>query len=291
MSGIIFDGREFAKSAEEQLAKLIGQSRRTLRMGSLVFVEDDAGLHYTNLKKQAAVRVGIEFSVEEMSLTTPLPMLVDHIRTFASRSDFQGMMIQKPGKAMWQKRQGLTGGRFDAWWQSLTAVIDPTKDVDCLCRSNLDLVYQKRWRILPATVRGILNILILASSQHQVFGQRTDFNLFGISAVVVGRSEIVGLPTAAVLSQYGASVKLYGSDLDYQALAQADLIVSATGQTHLIKPEMVKPGVVIIDVGYPKADVDPKVAQVAAFFTPVPYGVGPVTVVSLLENVYQLAGD
>lgn len=256
-------------------------------MGNLVFVEDEPGSRYTQLKKQAAVRVGIEFSVEEISMHTPVTLLQDKIRDFCQRRDFVGVMVQKPSKADWNALFQKQGGRFDAWWQMLTYVLDPAKDVDCLHVQNLQRVHAGKWRLLPATVKAIITVLQHAQSSYQIFGHR-DFNLSGINAVVVGRSDIVGSPVASVLAQYGASVFNYGVNLDLAKLAQADLVVSATGQENLLKPDMLKPGVVIIDVGYPRPDVDPTVAQVAKFFTPVPYGVGPVTVISLLENVYEL---
>lgn len=288
MSAIIFDGRDFARNKEIQLQTLVSQLRFPLRIGSLVFVEDEASLKYTNLKKQAAVRVGIEFSVEELSLQTPVPLLQDKIRDFSSRADFTGVMIQKPSKSSWQNTRDKDGQRFDAWWEMLTFALDPAKDVDCLTGRNLEKVYKAAWHILPATVKAIISVLHHAQTQYQLFGPRTKFELSGINTVVIGRSDIVGAPVSAVLSQYGAQVKNYGNDLDRQHLLQADLVISATGSPDLISAEMIKPGAVVIDVGSPGPDVQSGVAATAAFFTPVPYGIGPVTVVSLMENVYEV---
>lgn len=289
MTPIIFDGRSFAQSKEENLRTQIVASKHSYRMGNLVFVEDEAGMKYTQLKKQAAVRVGIEFSVEEMSMHSPIDTLKTKIYEFSQRADFHGTMIQKPAKADWNKLFQKQGGRFDGWWQMLTNSLNPDKDVDCLMTENLQRVYSGNWRLLPATVKAIVSVL--ASLDQNLLPRQNLENFTGLFMVVVGRSDIVGAPLTAVLRQYGARVENYGSNLDLEQLARADVVVSATGVQSLIQPDMVKPGVVVLDVGFPKPDVDPAVAEKASFFTPVPHGIGPVTVVSLLENLWELAAS
>jgi methylenetetrahydrofolate dehydrogenase (NADP+)/methenyltetrahydrofolate cyclohydrolase len=111
-----------------------------------------------------------------------------------------------------------------------------------------------------------------------------------LEVVVVGRSELVGRPLAYYLKTKISKVEMIGSkDNITQELINADIIVSATGQANLITGEMVKEGVIVIDVGEPRGDVEfASVAKKASFITPVPGGVGPVTVVSLLENLVEM---
>jgi len=290
MTPIIFDGQRFASEREEKLKLKIDRNRLKPRIGSLVFQEDPASLKYTQLKKRAAVRVGIEFSVEDVSISESLPILQEKIRTFCARNDFHGVMIQKPMKELWNDYFKNNSERMDQWWSHLVGCIDADKDVDCLTSTNLDKVYSKKWKILPATVKAVLTVLNWAYHNHKIFSNPLEgFDLHGVSAIVIGRSEIVGRPLAEVLAQYGATTNLYGSDLDFQRLKQADLVVSATGKPGIITGDLLKEGVVALDVGAPDADFEfESVAQKASFVTPVPNGIGPVTVVSLLENLVSV---
>lgn len=142
--------------------------------------------------------------------------------------------------------------------------IDPKKDVDGLREDS---------PFVPATVRAVLEILKAAKGRGEV--------------VVVGDKGVVGRSLVKVLSTQYSVLGMDKADFDPGKLKKADVIISATGQAGLIKPEMVKEQVVAIDVGYPKGDFDPSTALRASFFTPVPGGVGPVTVVCLFENLLK----
>lgn len=290
MAAIIFDGKAMAFEREKALAARVPRFRGVPRIGSLTFREDPASNLYTQLKKEAAVRTGIEFSVFEESMTESVPLLQQTIQSLCSRPDIHGVMIQKPMKKTFDQLFASKGLRFDAWWSQLVSVLDPAQDLDCLSQTRLDSVYRGDWQLVPATVKAVVSILHYAYQVHDLLNNPIPgFNFNGYNVVVIGRSELVGRPLAAVLEQYAANVKLYGNDLDQEALREADLVISATGQERLITGEMIKQGAVVIDVGAPGPDVDiESVAQKAAFVTPVPYGVGPVTVVSLLENLLDL---
>lgn len=290
MSAIIFDGAKFAQKREQNLSTKIQKSRLKLRLCSIVFTDDPASLLYTNLKKQAAVRVGVEFTEELVQISPNPSSLITQIRDFSQREDLTGIMIQKPSKKIWRQVVGQKSDQnYNVWWRQLTQNLPVEKDVDCLHPNNLMAIESGQWRLLPATVKAVISILNYVTRELEVLVQTRSFDITGVRAVVVGRSDLVGLPLSQVLKQYQAQVKLYGSDLDLEVLAEADLVISATGRKNLIQANMIKPGAVVIDVGAPGADVDPAVARVASFLTPVPNGVGPVTVVSLLENLYQLA--
>lgn len=163
----------------------------------------------------------------------------------------------------------------------------PEKDVDGFCAINVGKLYQGKKEMIPCTPKGILTILKELEPEIQ-----------GKDAVVVGRSQIVGKPMAALLLNEGMTVTICHSktrDLPLHTRL-ADVLIVATGVPHLIKEDMVKPGAIVIDVGMTKVkdkligDVDTEnVASVASFVTPVPGGVGLTTVFSLIENVVEIA--
>jgi len=118
----------------------------------------------------------------------------------------------------------------------------------------------------------------------------TGLSLLGVRVAVVGRSETVGRPLAAVLSQSGAEVELLGRRSDLSLVREAEIVVSATGKPGLIGGELIREGAVVVDVGSPKGDVVfDEVVKKARFITPVPGGVGPMTVACLLSNLVEMA--
>ncbi|OGV95598.1 hypothetical protein A2W24_06900 [Microgenomates group bacterium RBG_16_45_19] len=297
MAVIIFDGRGEARKREQVLKHRVDSLGRAPRLMSLVFHEDQGGQLYTRLKMEAALRVGIEFDREEFSLNDPVEQLVPEVQSLSQRPDVHGLLIQKPTKAVWKQVTGThRHGEFGWWWQQLTSALAPAKDVDCLAKANLDLVYGGNWRIVPATVKSILSILEIALnlSNHELTNNnelKLKQALTGTKTVVIGRSEIIGRPLAAVMTQAGAVVSLVGSQTEDlgQHTASAKIVISATGVPKLIKEDLIRPGAVVIDVGSPAGDVDfEAVKDEVAFITPVPGGVGPMTVVSLLENLVEM---
>jgi methylenetetrahydrofolate dehydrogenase (NADP+)/methenyltetrahydrofolate cyclohydrolase len=240
------------------------------KLVSVVFQEDAMGMLYTNLKAQAANEVGIEFEKIEIQSDDGREATLAKIREKCSEPQVSGLLIQKPR------------GIDKALWEGLTSAIDPKKDVDCLTRANLDKLYRGESDFLPATARAVVSILEVAGGSIEV--------LTGKNIVVVGRSELVGKPVAAYLKNKTANIKMLGSRDDIrQSTTSADVIISATGKASLITGDMVREGVIVIDVGEPKGDVDfESVSTKATFITPVPGGVGPMTVVSLLANILEL---
>jgi methylenetetrahydrofolate dehydrogenase (NADP+) / methenyltetrahydrofolate cyclohydrolase len=305
MAAIIFDGLTEALKREQILKTTISELTFAPRLLSVVFSEDEGSELYTRLKFDTAARCGIEFDRTDHRLSDPLSKIHHSINEANRRPDIHGVMIQKPAKKVWQEY--FNGHQpeintFEDWWRLLANRLEPQKDVDCLSQTNLDLVYTGNWVLLPATVKAILAITGLALNQLNfnpvaesaltTRAGQSSLPLNNLSAVVVGRSDIVGRPLAAVLEQFGATVLLAGSktyDLA-EKLETADLIVTATGQENLLTGEILKPGAIVIDAGSPKAEVDwATVIPVAGFVTPVPYGVGPLTVISLLENLTTLS--
>lgn len=294
---IVFSGDHFAFTLLQRIKNQ--RINVPLRLVSVVFCEDEPSQIYTRLKHEAAVQVGIEFDRIDHSLTDPISLIQSSIRSASHRADVTGVMIQKPGKRSWAQLTGKSPARFDDWWRELSSAIDPAKDVDCLTRKNLSKVYEGTWVLLPATVQAVLYIVAEALKIDSQALTTISFEpipeLKQLTVSVVGRSELVGRPLAAVLQHKGAAhVSLLGTSMDPDLLSRtlvtSDLIISATGKSKLITGDMVKPGAIVIDVGAPGADVDfETVAPKTSFITPVPNGVGPVTVACLLENLSQLS--
>jgi methylenetetrahydrofolate dehydrogenase (NADP+)/methenyltetrahydrofolate cyclohydrolase len=279
----IFDGKEYAARREAILTDEVKRLHNKVRMGSIVFNEDPGSKLYTKLKMQAAVRCGIEFSEQEAFLREPVQMIQEKIKLYCDREDLAGVLVQKPAKEVWLEAHKCKDGTlFDTWWQQLVMCIDEFKDVDCLTPENLGKVFTGKWEFLPATVKAVLLILREALGDEGVTGR---------NIAVIGRSDLVGRPLAAVLESYGAYVAMFGaSNMDKEMVHRADIVISATGSEKIVTEDLVKNGDIVIDVGAPKGDVDfEAVKSKAAFITPVPGGVGPVTVVSLLENLVKMA--
>ncbi|MGB9706776.1 MAG: bifunctional 5,10-methylenetetrahydrofolate dehydrogenase/5,10-methenyltetrahydrofolate cyclohydrolase [Microgenomates group bacterium] len=275
---VVFDGKKLAAKKEKVLAKKVAEFKKrtgiTPKLVAIMVGEDSASKIYLRQKAAAAKRVGIEFEkIELIKLTKPAE-LIELIKEKNEDKKVQGIMIQLP----LPKNCPIA----DYELRILETII-PTKDIDCLTPQNLGLLAMGAPRFLPATVKAILEIIKL--SNYQIA------NLKGIKVCVVGASNIVGKPLALHLSNLGATVTICRRKTKNLAefTSQADLLISATGVPKLIKKEMVKKGAVVIDVGSPVGDVDPLAAVRASFITPVPGGVGPLTVVSLLENLFEAA--
>jgi methylenetetrahydrofolate dehydrogenase (NADP+) / methenyltetrahydrofolate cyclohydrolase len=168
----------------------------------------------------------------------------------------------------------------------VTRSVDPAKDVDGFHPLNAGLLYLGEPLHVPATPLGVMRML----EEHGV-------ELKGVEAVVVGRSEIVGKPMASLLLAQHATVTIcHSRTVDLPAHARrADILVAAVGRPGTITPDMVKPGATVIDVGVTRTDtgivgdVEPAVAEVAGLLTPVPGGVGPMTIAMLLSNTLHAA--
>jgi len=293
---ILFDGYHFAAEREQQLSRRVAALKadgRALVVAAILFEEDKGSQLYTGLKKEAAERVGIEYQVFTFSVTDSVAEVISRIHELNTDPQVTGIIIQKPWKKTWESAVGITEGEssgidFQAWWSALVSEIDPRKDVDGLHPDTLAAVKDGSWRqkgkVLPATAKAVLSIL------------ESSGNLQQGKYLVIGKSDILGKPLAYELHNRGFSVELLGrKDLaerqnNGRLLKDGDVIISATGQHHLVSGEMIKEGAVVVDVGEPRPDVDRQsVEPVAAFLTPVPGGVGPVTVASLLENAVELA--
>jgi methylenetetrahydrofolate dehydrogenase (NADP+)/methenyltetrahydrofolate cyclohydrolase len=281
------DGKKTASQIRariaEQVRDFVNRTGVQPCLAAILVGDDPASQVYVKNKETACASVGIASRLIRLPATTSQAELVSEIQRLNADTLVHGVLVQLPLPA-----------HLDS--QSVLDQVAPGKDVDCFHPENVGLMSQERPRFLPCTPHGVLQIL-------QAYGLQTA----GRHVVVVGRSEIVGKPMAALLSQkcgpcgpeYGnATVTLCHSrstDLDQQ-LRQADVVVAAIGQPKRIRGEQLKPGAVVIDVGINRiatglvGDVDyESCAAVASAITPVPGGIGPLTVAMLLENTVRAA--
>jgi methylenetetrahydrofolate dehydrogenase (NADP+) / methenyltetrahydrofolate cyclohydrolase len=288
----VFDGYAFAQTKERALAERVKQLGETQRphVAALLFTEDQGSVLYTRFKAEAAERVGIDYQVAIFSMRDSTESVLAKIRELNADPQVTGIIIQKPWRVTWLSVVGgeKTTQDFQRWWQTLTQAIAEAKDVDGLRPQTLAAIKDSTWKtkgyVLPATAKAVLSILV-ASQRFTVASQ----------IVIIGKSDILGQPLFYELSNQGYAVEMIGSqelaDKKTQGigLTDKDIIISSTGRHHLITGDLVKEGVVVIDVGEPKPDVEfATVSPKASFITPVPGGVGPMTVVSLLENAIDL---
>ena len=195
---------------------------------------------------------------------------------------------------------------YSEGWQTLVSAIALEKDVDGLHPQTLEDIKNDIWiqkkRALPATCQAVLEILSVycMSIKHEVKKTGPSYirvlqPLASKKIIILGKSDLLGKPLYYILHNEKFDVEMIGSkELEQRVrdglhLTDADVIISATGRHHLIKGDMLKEGVAVIDVGEPKADVEfESVKEKAAFITPVPGGVGPMTVYCLLANSFKL---
>jgi len=235
--------------------------------------EDPASEIYIGLKQRAAAEAGIEATDVRLPATVGEDELLAQVAELNAADGVDGLLVQLP-----------LPEHIDE--ERILKAVDPQKDVDGLHPFNAGELYLGRPRLVPATPVGIMALL----TEYRV-------ELDGADAVVIGRSDIVGKPIAHLLLQANATVTIchtHTRDLA-RATLEADVLVVAAGRPAFVSPDMVKTGAAVVDVGINRTeagvvgDVDPGVADVAAYFTPVPGGVGPMTIACLLQNAVRCA--
>ena len=283
MSATILDGLATAKAIKREITKQVATLKQqgiTPGLGTLL-VGDDPGSHtYVSGKHRDCAQVGINSIRIDLPASASKSDILKAINELNSAKDVTGYIIQLP----------LPVG-IDSL--ELLELIDPAKDADGLHPVNLGrLVLNVSGAMkspVPCTPAGIVELL-----------RRYDVSLSGKKVAVLGRGVTVGRPLGLLLTRKGidATVTLLHSASKNipEALQSADVIVAAIGVPHFVKPEWVKQGAAVLDVGISRVDsgqlvgdVDPKVSEVAGYLSPNPGGVGPMTRAMLLQNVVQLA--
>jgi methylenetetrahydrofolate dehydrogenase (NADP+)/methenyltetrahydrofolate cyclohydrolase len=282
MTARVIDGKQIAEQTRAEAAegaqKLAAATGVVPHLAAVLVGDDPASAVYVRNKQIACDKAGFKSTLHRLPASTAQSELLDLIRALNANAGVHGILVQLP------LPRGL----------DTTLILDavhPAKDVDGFHPENVGLLQQGRPRFLPCTPAGVMRML-------QVTGVKTA----GLHAVVIGRSDIVGKPMAALLAQKGADATVtlcHSRTRDIGAFCrEADILVAALGIPQFVKGDMIKPGAVVIDVGINRVgdrlvgDVDyAPASQVAAAITPVPGGVGPMTIAMLLANTLKAASS
>jgi methylenetetrahydrofolate dehydrogenase (NADP+)/methenyltetrahydrofolate cyclohydrolase len=270
--GAIIDGKAIAARVREQVAEDVKELGH-VGLATILVGDDPASDIYIRRKHEAATEVGIEADDLRLPAETSEEELLDVVASLNADDDVDGILVQLPLPSQIHEPRVIQA-------------VSPVKDVDGFHPVNAGLLYLGTPGHVPATPLGIMELL--AASSIAVAGSR---------AVVIGRSAIVGKPAAHLLLQANATVTICHSrtvELGRHTL-DADILVAAVGVPALVSPDMVGSGATVIDVGMNRTDaglvgdVDPGVLDVAGHMTPVPGGVGPMTIALLLRNAVRAA--
>jgi methylenetetrahydrofolate dehydrogenase (NADP+)/methenyltetrahydrofolate cyclohydrolase len=268
------DGKALAERIRGELAAEIA-ALGELGLATLLVGDDPASEVYIRRKHEAAKEVGIRSTDVRLPAETTEEELLERVTALNADDSIDGMLVQLPLPAHIDEARVIRA-------------IDPGKDVDGLHPVNAGQLFLGRPTLVGATPVGIIALL----DEYRI-------RLEGENAVVIGRSDIVGKPVAQLLLQRNATVTIcHSRTLDLpRATLEADVLVVAAGRAGLVTQDMVKHGATVIDVGMNRTDaglvgdVDTAVFEVAGHMTPVPGGVGPMTIACLLRNTVQAARD
>ena len=278
MSAQIIDGKALAASIKESLAPRIEKLKTNNIIPALTVIlvgDDPASAVYVNNKANTFKALGLRSEVLQFPASMTQEALLAEIHRLNDDPTLHGILVQLPLPT-----------HIDT--NTVIDTIDPEKDVDGFHISNAGALMTGNPRFIPCTPYGVMKML---ESQNTT--------IRGAEAVIVGASNIVGKPMALLLQKAGATVTICNSktkDLTAHT-RRADILVVATGREEMIKGDMIKPGAVVIDVGINRCadgklrgDVEfAKAAEVAGAITPVPGGVGPMTIVMLIVNTIESA--
>ena len=280
MSAVIVDGKALALSLEKGLRERVTAlgERGVIPHLAVVIAGDDPASHvYVRNKQRACERCGIRSTRIDLPSSATLEDILGVVADLNADASVHGILVQSPAP------EGVDE-------LVIASAISSSKDVDGFHPTNLGkLVQGDTSGLLPCTPSGVLIML-----------EESGARLSGSKAVVLGRSRIVGMPMALMLAQHGvdATVTIAHSRTgDTAALCRdADIVVAAIGRPHTVKADWIKPGAFVVDVGISRAeggglagDVDPGVSDVAGWMTPVPGGVGPMTIAMLMANTVSVA--
>jgi methylenetetrahydrofolate dehydrogenase (NADP+) / methenyltetrahydrofolate cyclohydrolase len=278
VTATIIDGTAVAAAVEEDVRRdveaMVAQGMRAPGLHVVLCNEDPASATYVRGKERATGRVGIRGTVHTPPVESSTEQLLELVQQLNEDDSVDGILVQVPLAAH------VDAGRvLDA--------VSPDKDADGFHPRNFGLLAEGRPRIAPCTPAGCMELM-----------RRYDVPVRGRRAVVIGRSAIVGRPMAMLLVNADATVTIcHSRTADLAAVCrEADILVSAIGRPHFVDASFVKPGACVIDVGINRVDgkvtgdVDrASVEPVAGWLTPVPKGVGPMTVAMLMRNTVDLA--
>lgn len=263
---VVLDGKKLSKEIEENLKQRANMLKKKYML-SIIYVGDDyASGVYVNMKKKACERIGLDCEIVRMDSKSTTQQVQNQIKKLNKAENVCGIMIQHP-----MPKQIDEDACFN--------MIEEEKDVDGLGKSSLGNISVLKDGFVPATAKGVISLL-----------KNYKIELSGKHAVVIGRSRIVGKPIAYLLTNENATVTLAHSKTENlkKICKSADIIVSAVGSPKFITKDKIKKGVVIIDTGFNEGNVGDfdleACKKKSSAYTPVPGGVGPMTIISLIEQ-------
>jgi len=283
MAAMLLDGKKLAQTMQGEIAAaVVDMVQKTgVRPGlaAVLIGDNPASQTYVRNKRKACQQVGIESWLHQLPKETSQAQLLDLVGQLNADGAVHGILVQLPLPA-----------HIDE--SAIVRAVQPTKDVDGFSPENLGLLTAGQPRFLPPTPHGVQQLLL-----------RNNIAIEGRHVVIVGRSNIVGKPLALILMQKSAGANAtvtvcHSRSQDLPSITRAaDILVVAIGQARFLKADMVHPGAVVVDVGTNRSsdgklvgDVDfDAVSQVASAVSPVPGGVGPMTITMLLQNTLQAA--
>jgi methylenetetrahydrofolate dehydrogenase (NADP+) / methenyltetrahydrofolate cyclohydrolase len=270
----VIDGKAVAADVRASVKEEVAALDRAPGLATVLVGDDPASQVYVGNKIRACEEVGIRSIHHGLGEGTPQEELLELLAELNADGQVDGILVQLP-----------LPDQIDQ--DEVIAAIDPAKDVDGLTATSAGLLAQGRPGLVPCTPQGVIELLRVA-----------DVEIEGAEAVIVGRSILVGRPVAALLTNASATVTVCHSrtrDLG-EVCSRADILVAAVGSPRMVQGEWVKPGAAVIDVGINRTedglvgDVDYEaVAERAGAITPVPGGVGPMTIAMLLRNTVVAA--
>lgn len=275
MSALKMDGKVIAERIRKEIAGKVAKLSTPIGLGTILVGSDPGSVAYVDGKHKDCAQVGIKSIKVNLPDSVSTADVVAAVNKLNQDPNCTGFIVQLP----------LPSG-IDV--QEVLSAIDPKKDADGLTPTNLGNLVLSFNEIIPCTPKAIVALL-----------SECKIKLSGAKVLIIGRGLTVGRPLSILLSQkaINATITLaHSATSNLSALIkESDVVIAAIGSAHFIKPEMVKPGAVIVDVGITRVDdklvgdVDPTVAQIASAMAPMPGGVGPLTRAMLLQNVFELA--
>lgn len=271
----IMDGKALASELRAELKEKIEKLPKKPGLAVVIVGEDPASKVYVRNKIKACGEIGISSYSYELPVTATQEEVENLLDTLAQKSEINGILLQLPLPKHLNADAACRHIPFE-------------KDVDGFSSENLGLLLQGKAKIAACTPSGVMKLL-----------EKTGVDIAGKHAVVLGRSETVGKPMALLLLKANATVTIcHSKTQNLKDICQsADILISAIGKVNFVTAEMVKEGAIVVDIGINRneegklcGDVDfENVSQKASFITPVPGGVGPMTITMLLYNTYILA--
>lgn len=271
---ILLDGKAQAKIIKEHLKEQIAQNqnKRKPKLVVIIVGSDPASLTYVQAKAKACEQVGMESEIIRFEATITQQTLLETISRCNQDPLVDGILVQLPLPKHLDEQQVIL-------------TLDPSKDVDGFHPLNVGYLHSKQAGFVPCTPKGIIALL---DAYH--------VDLKGKRVLVIGRSHLVGRPVAQLCVDKHATVTIAHSKTENlkQLTQQAEVIIAAAGVVQMIKKDWVKPQAIVVDVGIHRledgsivGDVDSKVMEVASMMTPVPGGIGPMTIAMLLSNTME----